>query len=72
MTGVFILIASVQNVVIGFQKVRKLKKIVMTNAEYIRLLAQTSVLKEIQQEYPHKTIDNIIQQMEAIRKEVEK
>jgi hypothetical protein len=69
---VFILIASVQNVVIGFQKVRKLKKIVMTNAEYIRLLAQISVLKEIQQEYPHKTIDNIIQQMEAVRKEVEK
>jgi hypothetical protein len=69
---VFILIASVQNVVIGFQKVRKLKKIVMTNAEYIRLLAQISVLKEIRQEYPHKTIENIIQQMEAVRKEVEK
>lgn len=44
----------------------------MTNAEYIRLLAKISVLKEIQQEYPHKTIDNIIQQMEAVRKEVEK
>jgi hypothetical protein len=69
---VFILIASVQNVVIGFQKVRKLKKIVMTNAEYIRLLAKIAVLKEVQQEYPHKTIDNIIQQMGAVRKEVEK
>lgn len=45
---------------------------IMINAEYIRLLAKISVLKEIQQEYPHKTIDNIIQQMEAIRKEVEK
>lgn len=44
----------------------------MTNAEYIRLLAKISVLKEIRQEYPHKTIDNIIQQMEAVRKEVEK
>lgn len=44
----------------------------MTNAEYIRLLAKISVLKEIAMEYPHKTIDNIIQQMEAIRKEVEK
>ena len=72
MTGVFILIASVQNVVIGFQKVRKLKQRTMTNAEYIRLLARIAVLKEIQREYPHKTIGNIIQQMEAIRKEVEK
>ena len=44
----------------------------MNNAEYIRLLARIAVLKEIQQEYPHKTIENIIQQMEAIRKEVEK
>jgi hypothetical protein len=44
----------------------------MTNAEYIRLLARISVLKEVQHEYPHKTIENIIQQMEAIRKEVEK
>lgn len=44
----------------------------MTQAEYIRLIAKISVLKEIQQEYPHKTIENIIQQMEAVKKEVEK
>ena len=44
----------------------------MINAEYIRLLARIAVLKEVQQEYPHKTIENIIQQMEAIRKEVDK
>ena len=44
----------------------------MTNAEYILLLARIAVLKEVRQEYPHKTIENIIQQMEAIRKEVEK
>ena len=44
----------------------------MTQAEYIRLLAKIAVAKEIQQEYPHKTIENIIKQMEAVRKEVEK
>lgn len=44
----------------------------MNQAEYIRLLAQIAVLKEIQLEYPHKTIDNIIMQMESVRKEVEK
>ena len=44
----------------------------MTNAEYIRLIAKISVLKEIALEYPHKTIENIIQQMEAVGKEVEK
>ena len=44
----------------------------MTNAEYIRLLAKISVLQEIALEYPHKTIDNIIQQMETIKKEIDK
>lgn len=44
----------------------------MTNAEYIQLLAKIAVLKEVAMEYPHKTIENIIQQMEAVRKEVEK
>ena len=44
----------------------------MTNAEYIRLIAKISVLQEIALEYPHKTIENIIKQMEAVRKEVEK
>jgi hypothetical protein len=44
----------------------------MTQAEYIRLIAKISVLKEIALEYPHKTIENIIKQMESIKKELEK
>ena len=43
----------------------------MTMAEYIRLVAQIAVLKEVAMQYPTKTIDNIIVQMEARRKEVE-
>ena len=42
----------------------------MTTAEYIRLVAQIAVLKEIAREYPAKTIENIIAQMEARRKDV--
>ena len=42
----------------------------MTMAEYTRLVAQIAVLKEIAMEYPGKTIDNIIVQMEARRKEI--
>ena len=42
----------------------------MTFAEYIRLIAQIAILKEIAEEYPGKTIENIIQQMEARRKEI--
>ena len=42
----------------------------MTMAEYTRLVAQIAVLKEIAREYPAKTIENIIVQMEARRKEV--
>ena len=41
----------------------------MTQGEYIRLTAQIAVLKEIAMEYSGKTIDNIIQQMEARIKE---
>ena len=44
----------------------------MTAREYIRLLAQVAVLKEIAEEYPGKTIENIIAQMEARRKELNK
>ena len=44
----------------------------MTVAEYIRLVAQIAILKEIAMEYPNKTVENIIMQMEAIKKEVEK
>ena len=43
----------------------------MTVAEYIRLVAKIAVLKEVAEEYPGKTIDNIIAQMEARKKEVE-
>ena len=43
----------------------------MTMAEYTRLVAQIAVLKEVAREYPTKTIENIIAQMEARRKEVE-
>lgn len=35
----------------------------MTNAEYIRLVAQIAVLREVAMEYPTKTIENIIMQM---------
>lgn len=43
----------------------------MKRAEYIRLTAQIAVLKEIAVGYSGKTIGNIIQQLEAIKKEVE-
>ena len=44
----------------------------MTVTDYIRLVAQIAVLKEIAVDYPGKTIENIIAQLEAIKKEVEK
>ena len=44
----------------------------MTVAEYIRLVAQIAILKEIAEEYPGKTIENVIGQMEARRKELNK
>ena len=43
----------------------------MTQGEYTRLVAQIAVLKEVAEEYSGKTIDNIIVQMEAIKKEVD-
>lgn len=42
----------------------------MEQADYIRLAAQIAVLKEIAIDYSGKTIGNIIQQLEAIKKEV--
>ena len=42
----------------------------MTVAEYIRLVAKIAVLKEVAEEYPGKTIENIILQMEAVKKEI--
>ena len=43
----------------------------MLLADYIRLTAQIAVLKEIAVDYSGKTINNIIQQLEAIKKEAE-
>ena len=42
-----------------------------TVSEYGRLVAQIAVLKEIAEEYPGKTIENIIAQLEARRKEID-
>ena len=42
----------------------------MTREEYIRLVAQIAILKEVAAEYPGKTIENIIAQLEARRKEI--
>ena len=42
----------------------------MTVSEYTRLIAQIAILQEVAEEYPGKTIENIIAQLEARRKEV--
>lgn len=42
----------------------------MPIAEYIRLVAKIAVLKEVAMEYPNKTVENIIMQMEAVKTEV--
>ena len=42
----------------------------MTVAEYTRLVAQIAVLKEVAMQYPTKTIENIILQMEAVKNEI--
>ena len=44
----------------------------MTVAEYIRLVAKIAVLKEVAKEYPGKTIENIIAQLETRRNELNK
>ena len=41
-----------------------------TSFEYARLIAKIAVLKEVAEEYPGKTIENIIAQLEARRKEI--
>ena len=41
-----------------------------TVLKYIRLIAKIAVLKEVAAEYPGKTIENIIAQLEARRKEI--
>ena len=42
----------------------------MTVSEYTRLIAQIAILQEVAEEYPGKTIENIIAQLEARRREV--
>lgn len=42
----------------------------ITVSEYARLVAQIAVLKEVAKEYPGKTIENIILQMEAVKNEI--
>ena len=42
----------------------------MTMGEYIRLIAKIAVLKEVAADYPGKTIENIIAQMEARKEEI--
>ena len=39
--------------------------------EYIKLLMQIATLKNVAEEYPGKTIENVIAQLEARKKEVE-
>ena len=39
--------------------------------EYIKLLMQIATLKNVAEEYPGKTIENIIAQLEARKKEIE-
>ena len=44
----------------------------MTKEDYLRLSVHIAMLEDIAKEYPGKTIENIIVQMEARKKEVEK
>ena len=43
----------------------------MTKEEYLRLSVHIAMLEDIAEEYPGKTIENIIAQLEARKKEVE-
>ena len=42
----------------------------MTVSEFIKLVAKIAILQDVAEEYPGKTIENIIVQMEARRKEI--
>ena len=44
----------------------------MTNSDYNRITAQIAILRDIAKEYSGKTIENIITQHEARKKEAEK
>ena len=43
----------------------------MAKEEYLRLSVHIAMLEDIAEEYPGKTIENIISQMEARRKELD-
>ena len=43
----------------------------MTKEEYLRLSVHIAMLEDIAEEYPGKTIENIIAQMEARQREVD-
>ena len=42
----------------------------MTKEDYLRLSVHIAMLEDIAEDYPGKTIENIIAQMEARRKEI--
>ena len=44
----------------------------MSELEYNKLLFQIGILKDIANRYHYKTIENIITQMETIKKEIDK
>ena len=43
----------------------------MKGLERLRFFAKINILKEVAEEYPGKTIENIIAQLEARRKEID-
>ena len=43
----------------------------MTVSEFIKLVAKIAILQEVAEEYPGKTIENIIAQLKARRKEID-
>lgn len=43
----------------------------MTKEDYLRLSVHIAMLEDIAEDYPGKTIENIIAQLEARRKEVD-
>ena len=42
----------------------------MTVSEFIKLVAKIAILQDVAAEYPGKTIENIIAQLEVRRKEI--
>ena len=61
-------ISAMDDIVIPVNNARR--QVLVT--EYIKLLMQIATLKNVAAEYPGKTIENIIAQLEARRKELNK